>query len=290
MNIDSVNRGVLKFTFLFSLLMGGGLLMLNYFKHGWSAEFLMSAGVIGGIGVCVLLVMAMDWSIDAGMERDRTKQNEYFTPRLMSVDRQLQAFSARVEGTYQRGVLDWKSFAPSTLTSTENYTPDPVWGRGSLVRTMLHGLQVETTFGLQPLRTGERGLLAVWGWFVLAPGVTITASARSSQLYLNRFDANWSADEEAARGPDRLRHFLVHSVASAVGRQPMPSAVMNARERLIEKASVITCGSDHVFVIGRPLPRAPDEPREYGQGDFEVESLVDLVERTIAFVRALENS
>lgn len=146
------------------------------------------------------------------------------------------------------------------------------------------------TFGVQPLNPGERGLRALAWWFVLAPGVTVTADAPGSQQRFNRFDANYWADDEVMRGPERLVAYAVDRALSPFESPPMPPAVRSAREPLIEKASKIHCGPDHVNVIGRPLPRAPEESREYGQGDFEVEALVDLVERTLAFVHVLAKS
>jgi hypothetical protein len=112
------------------------------------------------------------------------------------------------------------------------------------------------------------------------------------QLRLNRFDANGSTDREVMNATDRLITAAFSIALAPFGSPPapMPPAVRSAREPLIEKASVISCERDRVAVIGRPLPRAPDETREFGQGDFEVESLVDLVERTLVFVCALQNA
>jgi hypothetical protein len=67
----------------------------------------------------------------------------------------------------------------------------------------------------------------------------------------------------------------------------MPRSVASARDRVIEKAAKLVCAQSHVFVIGRPLPRAPDEPRHFGRGAFEVDELFDLVERARAFAHAL---
>jgi len=53
-------------------------------------------------------------------------------------------------------------------------------------------------------------------------------------------------------------------------------------------ASSIWRGDDRVEVEGRPVPRAPHEIREFGQGDFNVESLVVTIERSIELVRAME--
>jgi hypothetical protein len=67
----------------------------------------------------------------------------------------------------------------------------------------------------------------------------------------------------------------------------MPRSVTSARDRVIEKASKLVCAPSHVFIIGRPVPRAPEELRHFGQGDFEVDALFDLVERARALANAL---
>jgi hypothetical protein len=291
MNLQLNKSGLLRLATVSTLGMGGVVLIVSFFMQGWSTDFLTSAVCIVSFMLLVLLAIAMNRSIDAGFERSYVKQGEYFTPRLVYADRQLQALSARVGGEYKRGILDWQSFADRyVLASTEMLTPSPIWGRGSLVRKAMQGVQLQVTFGVQPLDPGERGWRSLAIWFILAPSVTVTVDARSSQVGLSRFDANWYADTEIERADGRLVSLALGVAFSAFKPPPMPPAVRSAREPLIEKAAIITCEHDRVEVIGRPLPRAPDEPREYGQGDFEVESLVDLVERTIAFVRALENS
>jgi hypothetical protein len=152
----------------------------------------------------------------------------------------------------------------------------------------MHGLEIEVSVGVQPLATGERGEGAVTRWLVLVPGVTIAAGPRSAPLLFNRFDASWSADEEIATGADRLRNLLGRGAAAPPAILPsMPRSVTSARDRLIEKASKLVCAQSHVFIVGRPRPRAPEEPRHFGQGSFEVDALLDLVERARAFAHAL---
>jgi len=214
------------------------------------------------------------------------KPDEYFTPKLAHADRQLQALATRAGGTYRRGAVDWAALAPASGPTPAEPT-DALWGRGSRVSKTLHGLEIEVTVGVQPLGTSERGQGAVSRWLVLAPGVTVAAGPRSAPLLFNRFDANWSADEETASGADRLRHLLGRGAAPAAALPSMPPSVTSARDRLIEKASKLVCAPSHVFIVGRPQPRAPDQPRHFGQGSFEVGALLDLVERARAFAHAL---
>lgn len=225
-------------------------------------------------------------TVFARPEQGRPKPDEYFTPKLAYADTQLQALATRAGGTYRRGVIEW-----STLASPPSPTPgepaDALWGHGSRVSKRMHGLEIEVTVGVQPLATGERGQGAVTRWLVLVPGVTIAAGPRSAPLLFNRFDANWSADEEAATGADRLRHLRARDAAPPSVLPSMPRSVTSARDRLIEKASKLVCAQSQVFVIGRPLPRAPEEPRHFGQGAFEVDALLDLVERARACAHAL---
>jgi hypothetical protein len=225
-------------------------------------------------------------TVFARSEQGRPKPDEYFTPKLAYADRQLQALATRLAGTYRRGALEW-----STLATPPGATPgdptDALWGRGSCVTKRLHGLEIEVTVGVQPLATGERGQSAISRWLVLAPGVTVAAGPRSAPLLFNRFDANWFADEEIATGADRLRPLLARGAAPPAPLPSMPRSVTSARDRVIEKAAKLVCAQSHVFIIGRPLPRAPEEPRHFGQGAFEVDDLFDLVERARAFAHAL---
>jgi len=229
-------------------------------------------------------------TVFARSEQGRPKPDEYFTPRLAHADRQLQALASRVGGTYRSGAVDWSTFATPVGTTPDDPTT-ALWGRGSRVSKRMHGLEIEVSVGVQPLATGERGQGAVSRWLVLVPGVTVGPGPRSAPLLFNRFDANWSADEETITGADRLRDLLTRGAAPpAVPRATLPSmprSVTSARDRLIEKASKLVCAQSHVFVIGRPLPRAPEEPRHFGQGAFEVDALLDLSERARAFAHAL---
>jgi hypothetical protein len=222
-------------------------------------------------------------TVFARSDPGRLEPDEYFTPQLAGADRQLQALATRMGGTYRRGALDWSSWAaPAGATPS-----DALWGRGSCVTKRLHGLEIEVTVGVQPLATGERGEGAVSRWLVLAPGVTVAAGPRSAPLVFNRFGADWSADEENASGADRLRHLFARGDAPPAPLPSVPRAVASARDRLIEKASKLVCAPSHVFIVGRPLPRAPEEPRHFGRGTFEVDALVELVERSRAFAHAL---
>jgi len=231
-------------------------------------------------------LMKLMSAVFARPERGAARAAEYFTPRLASADQQLQALAKRMGGAYQRGALDWATFAADLASGT---TPDErgagVWGRGSLVRKALHGLHVEVTPIVQPLSTSERGQ-AAWRWLVLAPRVTVTAGARASRLRFERFQASWFADDENATGADRLRP-LRSATPSEAALEPMPPAVSSARDRLIEKVVQIGFGPEHAFAVGRPLPRAADDPREFGQASFEVPALLELIERARAFAHAL---
>ncbi len=224
-------------------------------------------------------------TIFARSEPGHQKPDEYFTPRLARADRQLQALAARLGGAYERGALDGSAWAASPEATAGDRT-GAVWGRGSCVTKRLHGLEIEVTVGVQPLATGERGEGAVLRWLVLVPGVTVAAGPRNAKLLFNRFDASWSADEDVATSAERLRHLLGRGAAPPAPLA-MPRSVTSARDRMIEKASKLVCAPSHVFIVGRPMPRAPDQPRHFGQGDFEVDALVDLVDRARAFAHAL---
>lgn len=225
-------------------------------------------------------------TIFARSEPGGPKPDEYFTPRLAHADRQLQALATRLGGAYQRGALDWSTLAaPSGATPGE--PSDALWGRGSRVSKRLHGLEIEVTVGVQPLATGELGLGTVPRWLVLAPGVTVSAGPRSGPLVFDRFDANWSADDDLATGADRLRYLRAREAAAPAALPAMPPSVTSARDRLIAKASTLVCTRAHVFVVGRPVPRAPEAPRHFGQGAFEVDALFDLVERARGAAHAL---
>jgi hypothetical protein len=246
---------------------------------------MLSSLLLAG-GVLLLLVMGGWMNASARSRNDKAyaRQDEYFTPRLAAADRQLQALAARLGGGHERGVVEWRSFAtPGALQGTADLTADPVWGRGSVVRAVVEGYEVEVTFGVQPLNPRDNGPGALAIWCVLLPRFTviIPPSRRKPQ----RFDATWLADDEAAGVGGRLFNAVLDSAFSSAS---MPPDVQRTRQALIEKASRIWCGPDRVQVDGAPLPRAPNEAREFGQGDFSVESMVESVGRTIELVRALE--
>jgi hypothetical protein len=222
-------------------------------------------------------------AVFARSERGAGTPEEYFTPRLVHADRQLQSLAARIGGKYRRGALDWSTFAARQADKAPGAPAAAALGRGSLVQKTIHGLEVEVTAHAQPLSTGERGLR----WLVLAPRVAVTVGARASRLRLDRFDAGWSSDEENATGADRLRLLRARGTPPSIPPEPMPRAVSSARDRLIERVSTLGCGPDHVFAVGRPLPRGAEDPREFGQASFEVEALSELIERARAFAHAL---
>ena len=212
-------------------------------------------------------------------------QDEYFTPRLAEADRQLRVLSTRIKGSYRRGALTWPTFTKHLAQDAD--TPiDSVWGRGSRVQKTMHGLDIEVSIGVERLGTGEHGPAASPDWLVLTPGIKVAASARSKPFVAHP-DASWSADEENATGADRLRLLRNQGSSAEAALQAMPAALTSARNRLIEKAAKISCRDSHVFVIARPLPRSPDDPRGLGRASFELEPINDLIERARAFAHAL---
>jgi hypothetical protein len=215
-----------------------------------------------------------------------TALDEYFTPRLARADRQLRVLSTRIKGSYRRGAVSWPAFARLLAQSSLDTPIDSLWGRGSRVQKTMHGLDIEIGIGVERLGTGEHGAAATSNWLVLAPGITVNASARGKPL-VARPDASWSIDEENATGAERLRLLRDQGASSEAALQAMPPALTSARQRLIEKAAKIVCRDTSVFVVARPLPRAPDDPRDLGQASFELDAINDLVERTRAFAHAL---
>jgi hypothetical protein len=205
----------------------------------------------------------------------------------VDADRQLEALSARIRGSYQRGALEWSALAVAESSTSTTDNRDGGWGRGSQLRKTMHGMDILLTFGAEPMSSGERGSAAPAQSLVLAPGVTVKASARHAPLALGRYDVRWSIEEEAASGADRLRLLRDRGDASAAAVDALPPALSKARARLIEKASRIVTGADHVFAVGRALPRAPGEPREFGRGNFDADALIDLIERARALAHAL---
>ena len=208
------------------------------------------------------LITALYKSVFARPEPAR--QDDYFMPRLAEADRQLQVLAKRFKGSYQAGTLDWQ-----TLSSG--------WGHGARVQKKIHGQEIEVSIGAELF--GTLGL-------VLVPGVSVSG-APSSAARAVRFDASWSVDEENATGADRLRLLRSRGPASDAARDTMPPAIASARARLIEKAAKIACEPNRVFVIGLPLPRAPEAPRDIGQGNFDPNDLIDLIDRSRAFAHAL---
>jgi len=219
-------------------------------------------------------------------EPGRAEPDEYFTPRIARADRQLQALATRLGGTYRREALSWSALAAAPK-ATAGAAPDALWGRGSSVTKRMHGLELEVTVGVQSLATGEHGDAAVSRWLVLAPGVTVAAGPRSGPMRFDRFAANWCADDEVESGAVRLRRLLARDAAPPAPLPTLPVAVASARDRLIEKAAKLVCDPAYVFVVGRPLPRPPEGPRQFGEASFEVDALFDLVERSRAFANAI---
>jgi len=213
-------------------------------------------------------------------------RDAYFTPRIVDADHQLEALSARIRGSYRRGALEWSALALAEA-SASSADRDAGWGRGSQLRKTMHGMDIELTFGVESMSSAERGAGAPSQSLVLAPGVTVKASARHAPLSLGRYDVRWSIEEEAASGADRLRLLRDRGDASAAAVDALPPALSKARARLIEKASRITTGSAHVFAVGRAVPLAPGDPREFGRGNFDADALIDLVERARALAHAL---
>lgn len=219
-------------------------------------------------------------------ERGVAQQDEYFTPRLAAADRQLRVLSTRIKGSYRRGAITWPAFTQRAAQGGPDTPIDSLWGRGSRVQKTLHGLDIEVSIGVERLSTGVHGAAASPDWLVLAPGITVSASARSKPL-LARPDASWSADEENATGADRLRLLRNQGTTAEAALQAMPPALTGARDRLIERAAKISCRDTQLFVIARPLPRAPEDPRDLGQASFELDAINDLIERARAFAHAL---
>ena len=233
------------------------------------------------------LLSALYRSVFSRSEAGAAARDAYFTPRIADADRQLEALSARIRGSYRRGALDWSALVgPEASTSTPDIR-ESGWGRGSQLRKTMHGMDIELSFGVESMSSVERGSGAPSQSVVLAPGVTVKASARNAPLALGRHDVRWSIEEEAASGADRLRLLRERGDASAAAVDALPPALAKARARLIEKAARITTGSDHVFAVGRPAPRAPGEPREFARGNFDADALIDLIERARALAHAL---
>jgi len=214
-------------------------------------------------------------------------RDAYFTPRIVDADQQLEALSARIKGSYRRGALEWSALTAAEASTGASDSREGGWGRGSQLRKTMHGMDVELSFGAELMSYGERGPGGPAPSLVLAPGVTVRASARNAPLSLGRYDVRWSIEEEAASGADRLRLLRDRGDASAAAVDALPPALAKARARLIERASRIGTGTDHVFAVGRPLPRAAGEPREFGRGNFDADALLDLIERARALAHAL---
>lgn len=227
----------------------------------------------------------------ASNDRAYARQDEFFTPRMAAADQQLRVLAERIGARYDAGAIQWRSFAtPGALQSTADLTASSVWGGASVVRWAAEGCALEVTYGVELLVPHERGLRVPATWAVLVPRVTISVAEPSRPL--NRFDASGSSDDEVRDAVGRLLDKAIDAAVAASGRagQPVPSVVEHPRRALAEIASRISCEEAQVVVTGRPLHRAADETREFGQGDFTVESMVTLIERTIDFVQALEHS
>jgi hypothetical protein len=243
--------------------------------------------MVAGLVLTLLLGAWLIRSALYGFDEAYARQDAYFTPRMKAADHQLQALASRLGAEYRRGIVEWRSFAtPGDLASTETQTPSPVWGGGSVVRKAMDGYDVEVTYGVQPLIPQERGLAVPTTWDVLLPRVSVTVQSPGRPLL--RYQIHWTADNEVQGATGRA---LDKAFAVAGDRlPPMPPDVERAHAVLTMNASSIWCGRDRVEVEGRPLPRAPHETREFGQGDFAVESMAKMIERTLAFVRALKKA
>jgi hypothetical protein len=254
--------------------------------HSRKVEPMLGGALMVVALVLILLMYAWMMKDLSSMDKESfERQDEYFTPWMKAADRQLRALSTRLGADYTPGVVEWRSFAtPDTLAASVEKTPGPVWGFGPVVRKVIDRYDVEVTYGLQPLIPNEQRLRAFWYAFV--PRFTVTVPTPSRPL--KRFDVNWSSDDEV----HGVGGHMLDKAFSVIGPQfpPMPPDVARAQAVLTMNASKIWCGKDSVEVTGRPAPRAPDGPPEFCQGDFEVESMVKMIEQTLAFVRALENA
>jgi hypothetical protein len=252
---------------------------------------LVSAVMVGGL---VLTLLLGAWLIRSTISRNDeayARQDAYFTPRMKAADRLLQALSARIGAEYRPGVVEWRSFAtPGALQSTADQTPDSVWGPGSVVHRVMDGYDIEVTYGVEPLIPRERGLRVPTTWAVLVPRVKVTAP--SARRPLKCFNTTWTADSDGQGSDEGMLDKAIGAAFSLVAAPlpEMPPVVERARRPLTETASIIWCGTDRIEVTGAPRPRVPDETPEFGQGDFEVESMVKTIEQTLALARALEKA
>ena len=76
------------------------------------------------------------------------------------------------------------------------------------------------------------------------------------------------------------------AAALASRRERMPPAAADAHAALREVSSKIRCFADRVEAIGRHEP-GPAVLQYYGHSAFEPASLITLIERTLAFTRAI---
>jgi hypothetical protein len=252
---------------------------------------LVSAIMVAGL---VLTLLLGAWLIRSTISRNDeayARQDAYFTPRMKAADRSFQALSARIGAEYRAGVVEWRSFAtPGALQSTADQTPDSVWGPGSVVHKVMEGYDIEVTYGVESLIPRERGRRVPTTWAVLVPRFKVTAP--SGNRPMNCFDATWTADSDGQGAEEGMLDKAIGAAFSVVATplREMPPAVERARRPLTETASIIWCGTNRVEVTGAPRPRAPDETLEFGQGAFEVESMLKMIEQTLAFVRTLEKA
>lgn len=214
------------------------------------------------------------------------KADEYFTPRLAHADQQLYALAARIKGTYRRGAVSWSSFAARQSPAYAPGEPGaPIRSRGSRVRKTMHGLEIEVSVVAEPVAGGLAPPPSQR--LVLVPAVAIKAAARGPRLPVESLGIGWSADEENATGAERLRLLRARDASPTAPAPSLPPAVASARDRLIERATRIICTAGGVLVIAHPLPRSADDPRDFGQGSFELDALLDLIDRSRAFANAL---
>lgn len=242
------------------------------------------------IAVSLVIMLVTLWvtkSFVRGYEKSFLEQDEYFTPRMKAADQQLGALAERLNAKYTAGMVEWRTFAtPATLATTVDIGPSPCWGFGPVVRKVVDANTIEVTYGVVPLIPDEKFRAF---WYVLVPRVTITVP--SSTRSVRRFQINWTADEErqgaVRRVLDNPFSLLAPKLPSA---PPMPPDLERAHAVLTMNAAIISCEKNSVEVTGRPLPPAPNDTGDFGQGDFNIESMVKMIDQTLAFVRLLEKA
>jgi hypothetical protein len=250
-------------------------------------SMLVNAALTAGFLLLVLGTLWLSKSFVRGYEKSFLEQDEYFTPRMKAADQQLGALAERLNAEYTAGMVEWRTFAtPGTLATTVDIGPSPCWGFGPVVRKVVDAHTIDVTYGVEPLIPDEKFRAF---WYVLVPRVTITVP--SSTRSVRRFQVNWTADEERQGG---VRRILDNPFSLLAPKRPpvppMPPDLERAHALLTMNAAIISRAKNSVEVTGRPLPPAPNDTGDFGQGDFNIESMVKMVEQTLAFVRLLEKA